>query len=78
MSEGFAGLTCTALFFLRVPAHDQNGKPLLSGMDLAWYTVTLITSMTGIYSGAEASIQAHVLHLHHLTSRNGAGHGAAL
>lgn len=64
VSEGFAGLICIALFFLRVPAHDQNGQPLLSAVDLAVYTVTLITSMTGIYSGAEASIQAHELNLH--------------
>lgn len=64
VSEGFAGLVCIALFFLRVPAHDQNGQPLLSAMDLAVYAITLITSITGIYSGAEASIQAHVLHFH--------------
>ena len=65
VAEGFAGLVCVALFFLRVPAHDSNGEPLLSETDLVFYTITLITSMTGIYiyGGAEASIQAHVLHL---------------
>ncbi|CAK9016759.1 unnamed protein product [Durusdinium trenchii] len=63
VAESSAGLICIALFFLRVPAHDQNDQPLLSQMDLVVYSITLITSLTGIYSGAEASIQGHLLSL---------------
>ena len=64
LTEASAIVTCAVFFLLKVPTHDIDDRPMLSPFDLFTFLLSLVTNVQGIYEGAEASIQAHVLKLH--------------
>ncbi|CAE7941601.1 unnamed protein product, partial [Symbiodinium necroappetens] len=63
LTEASAIVTCAVFFLLKVPAHDIDDRPMLCPFDLFTFLFSLVTNVMGIYEGAEASIQAHVLRL---------------
>ncbi|CAE7243092.1 unnamed protein product, partial [Symbiodinium sp. CCMP2456] len=63
LTEASAIVTCAVFFLLKVPAHAIDDRPMLSPFDLFTFLFSLVTNVIGIFEGAEASIQAHVLRL---------------